>query len=288
MLPLQYHPKCDDAHKNLIQAYCKMCRLLQKWAPLNLLFCNYYFDELYITRGYYVTPTILRLDSGTDSSNSTSDTITFDLRNEMDSYKVGFDLSVDVDFESLPSDIMHALLQREGRASFALKRLPHHYIKDAGDDAAKFQTKTPNSDAQRIRHSQAETLTEIESCRSAFSRAFPLELMRFACSPKTAPTIAWNPKHKTPLFDKACSTGHGVCSFPGMWGNNMAISTACCPNLIYAVSTPYSPLLRLEGPKIITQNQYGTCTVQDFYLYKCAHDVMHIGHPFGCVIDLVP
>ena len=284
---VRYYAKCDYSQKNLIQAYCKMCSLLQKWTPLNSLFCDYFSDELLIRPGYEITPTELRLHNyGPNASKNTSDQITFDLQNEMDSYELAFNLSADVDFDRLPSNIMHALLQREGRASVALRRLPHHYIKDADDDAAKFQTTATESDAQRIRHSRAETLTEIENCRSAFLRAFQLELVRFACSLNTAPTIAWNPRHRSPSFNQVCNTGRGVCDFPGLWGSYMAISTACPTNVIYAVSNQYTPLLRLEGPKTITQNQSETCTVQDFYLYKCAYDVLTIDHPLGCIIKL--
>ena len=286
---VQYYSKCDDAQKKLIQAYCKMCKLLKKWAPLNLLFSNYFLDELLTTRGCEVTLTGLRLHNyGSNAFENTSDQILFDLQNEMDSYEVRFNLSEDMDFGRLPSDILRALRQRERRASAALEQLPHHYIKDAGDDAAKFQTQTPNSDAQRIRHSRAETFTEIEHCCSAFLRAFLLRLTRFACSPNTAPQIIQNSGGDISLFNDICGVGRGVYPFPNPWSSKMAISTACCPNLIYAVSKQSNPLLRLEGPKIITQDQSETCTVQDFYLYRCAHDVMHIGHPFGCVIDLVP
>ena len=283
---VQYYAKCDDAHRNLIQTYCKTHILLEKWTPLNSLFRNYFFDELLITRGYEMTPTELRLHNyGSHASKNTSDQITFDLRNAMDSYEVAFNLSADVDFETLPSNILNMLYHREGRASVALKQLPYHYIKDAGDDAAKFQTTATSNDAQRIRHSHVEMLTEIESCCSAFLRTFQSKLTHFACSPNTAPTIAWNTKHRTSLFDKACSTGRGVCPFPGLSGPTMAISNACPTNVIYAVSNVPSPMLRLEGPKTITQNQSETCTVQDFYLYKCVYDVLHIDYPLGCIIE---
>ena len=286
---VRYYAKCDYSQKNLIQAYCKMCSLLQKRAPLNSLFCNYFSDELLIRRGYEITPTKLQLHNyGPNASKNTSDQITFDLQNEMDSYEIAFNLSTDVDFDRLPSNIMHALLQREGRASVALRRLPHHYIKDADDDAAKFQTTATDSDAQRIRHSRAETLTEIENCRSAFLRAFQLQLTHLAFSTNTAPTIAQNLRPEPRLFNEDCNPGSRVYPLPGLRSLAMAISTACYPNVIYAVSKMSSPMLRLEGPKTITQNQSGTCTVRDFYMYKCAYDVLPTAYPFGCIIDLYP
>lgn len=250
------------------------------------MFAPLLIDELYHTHDFMhpATPPVIRSHEP-DKFEHKYSRIPFDLQNTMNSYAVPHDLSANKYFEALPKDISCALNTRAECALTALEQLPSYYIKDASDDAAKFQTTATESNAQRIRHSRAEALTEIEDCRSAFERAFGLRLTRFACSLNTAITIAGNMMPEPTFFEKACRNG-GVCPFPGMPNATMAISTECPDDVLYAVSGVSRSLLQAEGPKIIKQNQSGTCTVLDYYQYKCVHEDATTDHPFGYKIDL--
>jgi len=277
--------KFDDAHKNLTDVYCKLRALQQKWLPLDSMFARRTCDRLRCTSSF-ATNIRCENDQSHEPYEWESGKIAFDLDRVMDPYEVPLDLSTDGPFEDLPLDVAHALCKREWHARNALKRLPYYYIKNAGDDEAKFQTTAPDSDAQRITAPHAETIQEIDECCRAFLPPLELKLKRFACSPDTAKRIAQNLGPNLTSLQKACIANGGVCEFPGLSGPTMAVSPACLDDVLYAVSSAFCPLLKAEGPTIIKQDQSGTCTVLDYYQYKCAYEDLSTGRPFGCIIEL--
>ncbi len=283
---VRYRPQCDNAHKDLIQTYCKLHAIRAKFTPLDSMFKPLFIDDLRHTHVFThrgTLPAIRRYGLTTFEHKSCQ--IPFDLRDTAKPYAVPHDLSADGNFETLFPDVACALLKRERDARDALKQIRYYYIKNAGNGEAKFRTAAPDNDAQRIVVPDAEAITEIHHCCIAFHTPSNLQLDRFACSLNTAKKIAQNLGSNLTSLQKDCIANGGVCDFPGLTGSTVAISSECPDDVLYAVSGASRSLFQAEGPKILKQSHSGTCTVLDYYQYKCIRDLPD-DRQFGCIIEL--
>ena len=282
---VRYYPECDNAYKELIQTYCKLHAMRAKFTPLDSMFRPLFMDDLrhtHIFRHHGImskTPCY-----GLNEPEPKPRQIPFDLRYTEKSYVVPHDISADENFETLSPGVACALRKREQDALDALEQIRYYYIKNAGDGEAKFRAAAPDNDAQRIAVSDAEAITEIQHCCTAFHTPSSLPLDRFACSLNTAKKLARNLGPNLTPLQKDCIANGGVCDFPGL-GPTVAISPECPDDALYAVSGASYSLFQAEGPKTLKQSQPGTCTVTDYYQYRRVHDLPD-DRRFGCIIEL--
>ena len=287
--------RCRDHDcQKLIQTYCTLRRMQQKWSPLDFMFTRLDLDGIVCNEEFrtnVIEPqTVPRL--GQYKPNDKYGRVGFSL-NIANSYDMPSDLTKD---ETSVNAIR--ALRREQQAFSALKQIPYYYKKDTIGNEAKFRNTTPPADngAQRIcvqddGHSNAKMVEEIGRFVSQFESGLKLPPTHAACSPNTAMRIARNVGIIDPHFEEACQTHGGEFDFPGFSSQSscvlkMVVSSACPDNVLYVTSKISRILLKAEGPKITKQNRSGTHTVRDFCQYKCAYEDLSTDSPFACIVCL--
>ena len=289
--PQEWQECHSSALAKLAQEYDSVQKLQQKLSPLDCMF--YPLNLNGTTHGENICTSVPEAQTvsrfGRYTANNKYDTLRFDLRKTSRSYEMPTDLAKDAPCTRASADALRDLWKREQRAADALKHIPYHYQKNATDNRKFCMTEAPeNDDIQRISNPDkgGEVLNEFGRFAELFFKTLKRPPTHAACSLKTATRIARNAKTRTPLFEKACRAGGGVCPFPGLANPEMVISAACPDDVLYVTSEMLPVLLRAEGPKIIKRGESGALAVTDFFQYKCAYQDLQTDSPFACIVDL--